>query len=159
MDTEDETMGREAGPEIASIPAAITSTDRIHPQPRAQDGSSTGGNIGECFRHLYSSVLIVTTEWLPFPQNRGQLVEYLAQGLSLRHLFPVEGTEREKNLVCKGELELVAGQWRYMGPCNQLHGSLESLQRHIKRRHLQAHGVSFSLEAILASKFYPLISL
>jgi hypothetical protein len=71
----------------------------------------------------------------------------------------VEGTEKLKDLVCKGELELTGDQWTYMRPCNKQHGSLENLQRHIKRRHLHAHGISVSLEDVVAGTFYAPISL
>ena len=154
---EDETMG-EPSPEMASIPAALTAEVIIHPQPTVRGGSSTGGDIGECSRRVYFSVLIFAIEWLLFPQNRDQLVQYLVRGLSLRFLFPTRGTEGRENLVCKGELELTGNEWTYMGLCNKRHRSLESLQRHIIRRHLHAHKVSFSLEEILAGTFYAPIS-
>jgi len=105
--------------------------------------------IGELSPFLFL-VLIPCTEGQPFPDDRDQLVHFLTQGLSLRHLLPREGSEEHGRIVCKSRLRLVGAFWWHGQVCNKEERTMESYQRHVKTAHLGAHRLRrLSVEAIV----------
>jgi len=94
-------------------------------------------------------MLIIPVEWLEFPRNRDTLVDYLSRGLSLRHLLPKDGTERQGRITCKARLILFESGWVQTGTCNRRESTWESYQRHIKRDHLGIHGKSLSMDFVV----------
>ncbi|KIM28392.1 hypothetical protein M408DRAFT_23775 [Serendipita vermifera MAFF 305830] len=83
---------------------------------------------------------------LAFPADRDTLVRYLSEGLSVKNLFPSEGSRR---ITCKAELKLIDGRWHNVGPCGSKPlTDEEGYQRHVKSVHLGS-ATRGSLQAIV----------
>jgi len=87
----------------------------------------------------------------PFPRTTGELCRYLADGVSVTKLFPVD-VDQSNGHTCRATHARDGEQWIVTGPCKKFCKSPETYARHVKTAHLRGfeciNGVRGSMSII-----------